>query len=97
MRLSADQIAAIRRLVRTSAGIGANVYLFGSRRDDSARGGDVDLYVETSEVLDYLPRAELATALEAEIGLPVDLVVKDALDVEKPFHRVAKLSGQKLI
>jgi predicted nucleotidyltransferase len=46
MRLSTDQIAHIREVVRQEAGPAARVRVFGSRLDDPRRGGDVDLLVE---------------------------------------------------
>ncbi|MGH6943617.1 MAG: nucleotidyltransferase domain-containing protein [Geminicoccaceae bacterium] len=46
MRLTPQEIAAIRRAVREVFGEAATVRLFGSRIDDSARGGDLDLFIE---------------------------------------------------
>ncbi len=46
MRLSDADIAVIRALVRTRFGQDSRIWLFGSRLDDNARGGDIDLYVE---------------------------------------------------
>jgi hypothetical protein len=46
MRLSTEDIAAIRGLIQARFGPGTGIWLFGSRLSDSARGGDVDLYVE---------------------------------------------------
>ena len=46
MRLSTDQIARIREVVRQEAGSAARVRVFGSRLDDTRRGGDVDSPVE---------------------------------------------------
>lgn len=46
MRLNDSQIAAIRRVVAEQAGEEAQVRLFGSRLNDQAKGGDVDLLVQ---------------------------------------------------
>ena len=46
MRITPEQIAAIRIGVTQLAGDAARVWLFGSRVRDEARGGDVDLLVE---------------------------------------------------
>jgi len=69
MRLSAEDIAAIRRLVQARFGAGAGIRLFGSRLDDSARGGDVDLYVEP----DRLPEDNLLLASTLTEMYPLSL------------------------
>ena len=48
MRLSTDQITAIKAAAREAFGPDAVVRLFGSRVDDHRRGGDIDLHVEAS-------------------------------------------------
>ena len=48
MRLTDDQVRAIKSAATTTFGEDAIVRLFGSRADDDARGGDIDLHVETS-------------------------------------------------
>ena len=49
MRLSPEQIVAIRKGVLLVAGNAARVWLFGSRVRDQERGGDVDLLLELDE------------------------------------------------
>lgn len=51
MRLSTQQIAAIRQAAHENFEPGSTVTLFGSRLDDSARGGDIDLLIESPRVL----------------------------------------------
>jgi len=46
MRLTQSQIKAIKSAAAEIFGDEAEVWLFGSRADDSRRGGDIDLYVE---------------------------------------------------
>lgn len=46
MRLSPRQINVVQHAVSELAGKDAIVRLFGSRTDDNARGGDIDLLVE---------------------------------------------------
>lgn len=49
MRLTENQIDAIRRLVQQAAGQEARVRVFGSRLNDAALGCDLDLLLKTSE------------------------------------------------
>lgn len=46
MRLSDDEIRAIEQAAKEAFPPGTGIYLFGSRLDDQARGGDIDLLVE---------------------------------------------------
>lgn len=48
MRLTDNEISAITEVFRATFGHGS-VYLFGSRTDDSMRGGDIDLYLKPLE------------------------------------------------
>ena len=74
MRLSADQARVILSCVRQQFGADAQVKLFGSRLDDSLRGGDVDLLVETAAAPTLHQRALATMALEQALSLPVDIV-----------------------
>jgi predicted nucleotidyltransferase len=49
MRLTPVQIHTIKSTAQGVLGEGVQVTLFGSRVDDAAKGGDVDLYVETTQ------------------------------------------------
>ena len=46
MRLTQQEIKAIKKTFKEVFKEG-NIYLFGSRVDDTKRGGDIDLYVDT--------------------------------------------------
>lgn len=45
MRLTTEQREVIRSAVRDIYGADSGIWLFGSRVDDSRRGGDIDLLV----------------------------------------------------
>ena len=48
MRLTKTQIKAIQDSFFTFFMKGDKIWLFGSRVDDSKKGGDIDLYIETN-------------------------------------------------
>jgi uncharacterized protein len=93
MRLSHD-IAAIIRSTATEL-FGAPVRLFGSRLDDSARGGDIDLYLETELPADEAERRRLRMLARLARSLgerKIDLVVKTP-DGNLPIHAIARREG----
>jgi predicted nucleotidyltransferase len=51
MRLQPREIDAIAQAARDAFAPGTTVFVFGSRADDSQRGGDIDLLVEIPEAI----------------------------------------------
>lgn len=85
-------------------GTAARLWVYGSRTDDHARGGDHDLMVQTAEcVPSRLIEAKLSFLAELH-GTPafegekiVVVLYAPALDPEpRPIHRVAWASGVEL-
>lgn len=96
MRLHADQIQVIKAVAQQQLGPDAQVRLFGSRLDDQARGGDIDLYIETPHVLTNraLTAARVAARLERQLGdRKVDVVLVDPSTAQQPVHTVARREG----
>lgn len=100
MRLTETQRQAIPRILRRHFGTQAEIRLFGSRVDDSARGGDIDLYIEPdSDDADALIDAKLRALAELhrELGdQKIDLVIKRAGSETRPIHEAAKSHGLPL-
>jgi len=96
MRLTHEQTASILKMVQRFAGEKAHVYLFGSRLDDQAKGGDVDLLIETSHPLKLLDRAYLKIKLEERLGLPVDIIIRAGNETPTPFQQLAQAQSIKL-
>ena len=75
----------------------APVMLFGSRVDDSKRGGDVDLFIETSNPTSYQQRIDFLVKVErAGIERKVDLVVKSPNFPHEKIFDTAKRTGALL-
>ncbi len=89
MRLTPTQHQQILQATRLNFGANANVWLFGSRVDDTRRGGDVDLYVETDQASTLLSALRCKIKLEDNLDLHVDLVVKEE-GKNKPIYQIKK-------
>jgi predicted nucleotidyltransferase len=98
MRLTDSQVDQIRKLVKTQLPdhIDYDLRLFGSRTNDDAKGGDVDLYLEvdglTPEECVKL-KFRLHGELEEALDLPVDLVIQDRSWPLKLVSKIARREG----
>ena len=96
MRLTEEQIEAIRISVNEVYGLGAQVWLFGSRVDERRRGGDIDLLVcpaATHIRPSLASKVRFLNKLERRIGeRKVDVIVEVA-DDSRPIVRVAHETG----
>jgi uncharacterized protein len=95
MRLSVNQQQNILQTLYQNFGAATKVWLFGSRVDDSRRGGDVDLYVETSNVSNFMAKLRCKMVLEELLDLSVDLIVRDP-GKDDPIYTIAKTRGVQL-
>lgn len=99
MRLSIEQVAAIRKDVSQIAGDAARVWLFGSRVRDDAHGGDIDLLLELNEPV--AEPARLSARLSARVsrsiyGRKVDVLVQAPNLLRLPIHAIALAEGIRL-
>lgn len=96
MRLTEEQRSVIKRLTGELLGPEARILLFGSRLDDSLRGGDVDLLVEVPHAIDspVVTGARLAARIERALGgRKVDVLLVDPTTTLQPVHGVARHEG----
>ncbi|MDP2680793.1 MAG: nucleotidyltransferase domain-containing protein [Rhodoferax sp.] len=99
MRLTPEQIEAIKQTASTVLGADARVTLFGSRVDDTKKGGDIDLLFETSQRLDNraTTMGALYVALIRKLGdRKIDILIKDPATPPAPVLTIAKQTGIQL-
>lgn len=82
MRLTEHQKKSIIENLKIVFGERAKVYLFGSRVDDSKRGGDIDLLIECEPCYNTFANViKFLTKLQNNIGQQkIDVVVKNVLE-----------------
>jgi uncharacterized protein len=88
MRISAAQQALLSACVHEVLP-DARVYLFGSRADDSRRGGDIDILVLGERALTLREKMKIKTALYCRLGDQKIDIVSFAKDSDAPFKSLA--------
>jgi len=98
MRLESHLATRLVTEIRQVYGDDADIWLFGSRVDDNARGGDIDLYVETADDTNRLDRyLQVRQRLFRLFGdRKIDLLVRSRQRPASPIERIARKTGQKL-
>lgn len=96
MRLTTEQITAIKQKTAFIFGDEAQVYLFGSRTDDDAKGGDIDLFIDLAKAIEnpVLKTIRLNGLLQQEIGMQkIDIIFHAPPYDWQPIHTEAKQRG----
>ena len=100
MRLNARAQEIIRDAVQDIFGPDAEVYVFGSRVDDTARGGDIDLLVKVPASMEDKHRKALTLTARLQMRLgdqPIDVLVVDPETAPGPVHAEALRTGVALL
>lgn len=93
IRLAENEQSAIRTAIR-EADSEASIYLFGSRVNDSAKGGDIDLLV-LSKKITLMVKLGILAQLHQKLGeCKIDIVVYQ--DDSRPFSRMVMQEGVRL-
>jgi len=96
VRITEQQRTHIVTKIKEVMGNDVKIMLFGSRVDDLAKGGDIDLYIKTSRSVENLAKSIMA--IEAKLILTLgdqkfDIVL-DAPNVQKnKIHQIAQQTG----
>lgn len=95
MRLSTAEIDAIKKNI-LNVDSDAVIYIFGSRTDDSRRGGDIDIMVEASKDISLEERLKLEDKISSDCDdIKVDMLFVLPNSQEKTIHSIAR-NGIKL-
>jgi len=96
MRITEQQKKIIKQVVATSIDRDAQIILFGSRVDDTKKGGDIDLLITLAERVDH--PAELSAKISAQLirqfqGRNVDVLLSAPNLKILPIHIIARQKG----
>ncbi len=93
IRLSTQEQAAITSTIHL-ADPNAEIYLFGSRVDANASGGDIDLLL-LSKKITLMSKLDILAKLHHSLGQrKIDLVI--APNAERPFTQISMQTGVRL-
>ncbi len=96
MRLQENEIMIIKNSIALYIK-SARVLLFGSRVDDSKKGGDIDIFVETNQDITIKDKIKILANIEIQgISRKVDLIIKTPLSKHKSIFNTALETGIEL-
>ena len=87
MRLSKDEVRVLKNSLY-SLNSDAKLYLFGSRTDDSKRGGDIDLLIVSKNFTKKLLRKLRIEFFKSFGEQKLDIIIDDG-SFANPFHKIA--------
>ena len=94
MRLAKWEIEEIKKAARLVFGEDVKVLIFGSRVDDSKKGGDIDLYVIT-DTPTYEKKTKFWIELQERLGeQKIDIILSE--DPNRTIEKVALKEGVEL-
>lgn len=102
MRLTSNEIDIIKKCFQAQFGANDHLWLFGSPVDDNARGGDIDLYIETESATlkeAFDKKFEFILSLNMQLGeQKIDVVLNVlSLKQEQPIYDIAKETGIQMV
>ncbi len=91
MRLSNKEISIIKKIITDIFGE-STIYLFGSRLDNTKKGGDIDLFIISKDST-LEQKIKAVVKLERALYKPVDIILHR--DFDRDIEKEA-LKGEKL-
>lgn len=99
MRLTQVERETIRQVVSELTEGRGHAVLFGSRLQDAARGGDIDILVDSAVPIEHPARlaAQIGAALEVRLGEQrIDVLIGAPNLLQLPVHEAARRNGVTL-
>ena len=97
MRLTAIEKTLIKSEAKKIFGPGTKIFLFGSRVDDSLKGGDIDLYIETEKHTLLQDKIFLLSHLKLKMGdQKIDVVINAPNKNDRKIYYIARQTGIEL-
>lgn len=94
MRLKKEIKNQIIKYASQSFGMGIKLYLFGSRVYDNKKGGDIDLYLESSKEIDINQQIKFLNNIYKNVTQrKIDLVINTPSKKNRPIFQTAKEEG----
>jgi predicted nucleotidyltransferase len=100
MRLTPEQLDAIQCASISAFSKDVGVWLFGSRVDDSKKGGDIDLLIQPAVAANdqlFSRKIRFLTQLERRLGeRKIDVVIETPNDT-RPIIEIAHATGIRIV
>ena len=94
MRLDSEIKNKIIKYANQYFGTEIKLYLFGSRVDDTKKGGDIDLYLESSKEVDINQQIKFLNDMYKNVTeRKIDLIINTPSKKDKPIFHTAKQEG----
>ena len=99
MRLKIEIKNQIIKYATQSFGMDIKLYLFGSRVHDDNKGGDIDLYLESSEEIDIKQQIKFLNNIYKHVTeRKIDLIIRTPSKKDKPiFHTARQTEGNFIV
>ncbi len=99
VRLSNQQLTAIKESVKSVLGENVQIYIFGSRADLNKKGGDIDILVISKDISSekekFSAKMEILRNLYKKLGeRKIDLIITNK--PEKDIEKIAVKKGVKI-
>lgn len=93
MRVNNREISIIKSTLLENIS-DAKILLFGSRTDDSKKGGDIDLLVQTQKYISLKEELKILALMELRgIERKIDLIIESPDSVTKSIYKTARTTG----